>query len=353
MHEERSCAFRVVLLAALVLFPRFGVAQEDAVDRFLRTEMRRQNIPGLALAVVRNGTVIKSAGYGLADIDQRRAVAPDTVFKIASVSKQFIATGVMLLAQEGRLRTEDPVSLYLREAPPGWAGITIHHLLTHTSGLAREAPGFATGAAQSDAMVLEAGYSLPLLFQPGTRWEYSNLGYYALAETITRVSGRHWADYLATRVFAPLGMTSTRTTPTSAEERIANVATGYVDNDSPRPARRFFALRPSGAFMSTVLDLAKWDAALYSDDLLTADSRRRMWTPVVLNDGSTYPYGYGWMLGTTQGRSVLHHPGSLLGFRANVARFVDARLTVIVLMNLDDVDIDAVVGGLAAIYPTN
>ena len=129
-----------------------------------------------------------------------------------------------------------------------------------------------------------------------------------------------------------------------------NFAQGYVDNDAPREAPEWAALRPSGAFLSTVLDLAKWDAALYTDNILSASTRRQMWTPVTLNDGKSYPYGFGWMFATVAGHRLVHHPGGMPGFRSDIARFVDDGLTIIVLMNLDDVDIDALIEVLASIY---
>jgi CubicO group peptidase (beta-lactamase class C family) len=312
--------------------------------------MNRQKIPGLSLVVLRNGEMIKAAGYGLADRKLRIAATPDTVYKIASASKQFIATGIMLLVQEGRIGLDDPLNKFIDGTPPAWNAIRIRHLLTHTAGLIREAPGFDPLKVQSDADVLRSAYAVPLRFAPGQKWEYSNTGYFALAEIIRKVSGQAWGDYLANRVFTPLGMQSTRTTPTNTTEKVARYAQGYVDNDALRDAPQWVALRPSGAFLSTVRDLAKWDAALRTESILTEPTRRQMWTPVTLNDGVTYPYGFGWMIATVKGHRLIHHPGGMPGFRADIARFVDDGLTIIVLMNLDDVNIDAIVGGLAAVY---
>jgi CubicO group peptidase (beta-lactamase class C family) len=201
---------------------------------------------------------------------------------------------------------------------------------------------------QSDAAVIRAAHGIPLLFAPGTRWEYSNLGYFVLAEVMRVVTGRPWADYLNERIFSPLGMNSTY--PTNAKIALANRAQGYVDNNALRDAAEWPALRPSGAFLSTVSDLAKWDAALTTGGILTDSTRRQMWTPVALNDGSSAPYGYGWMLANVRGHRLVHHPGGMPGARADIARFVDDELTVIVLMNLDDVDIDAIVLGVATLY---
>lgn len=343
---------RVLLLASLplVVWTLAGraAAQADETDGFITAEMKRQNIPGLSLAVVKNGSIVKAAGYGLANIKLKTPARAETVYRIASVSKQFIAAGIMRLVQDGRLRVDDPVATFLDGTPAAWKAITIRHLLTHTSGLVRDAPGFDPMKTQSDADVIRSAYSLPLRFTPGEKYEYGNLSYYALAEAIRKVSGRPWADYLRETIFDPLGMESTH--PTDTPRRFAGRAAGYVDNDKLTPADDWPALRPSGAFLSTVLDLAKWDAALYGDRILSEASRRQMWTPVRLNDGSTHPYGFGWTLGSFNGHTLIHHSGGMLGFRARFARFIDDRLTIIVLMNLDDVDPDAIVTGVARLH---
>jgi CubicO group peptidase (beta-lactamase class C family) len=212
----------------------------------------------------------------------------------------------------------------------------------------REGPAFNAQKTQSDADVIESAYPLPLRFAPGEKWQYSNLGYFALAEIIHTVSGRPWSEFLTEKIFRPTGMVSTRTTAETAD--VPNLAQGYVDNDALREALRWVAVRPSGAFVSTVLDLAKWDAALYRDRILTAATRQEMWRPVTLSDGRSYPYGYGWMTASLNGHRFVHHSGGMPGARADIARFVDAGVTIIVLMNLDDVDIDAIVNGLATLH---
>jgi CubicO group peptidase (beta-lactamase class C family) len=336
-----------VLAIALSLVTSI-LAQPARVDDFIKAQMQAQNIPGLSLVVIKSGEIIKAGGYGVADVKRQIPARPDTVYKIASVSKQFIATGIMLLAQEGRLGIGDPISKYLDGTPPTWKDITIRHLLTHTSGLVREAPGFDPNKIQSDAEVIKSAYRLPLRFAPGEKWEYGNLAYFALAEIVRKVSGQPWTAFLDERIFKACGMTATY--PTNAEESIPNRARGYVDNNRLLDAPEWPALRASGAFLSTALDLAKWDAALYTDKFLSDSTRREMWTPVTLNDGTLYPYGLGWFVGSLSGRRLVHHSGGMPGFRAAFARFVDDGLTIIVLMNLDDVDRDTIVNGIAAFY---
>ena len=336
----------LVLLVAL--FAATTPASSDQVDVFIKAELQRQNIPGLSLVVVKDGKVIKAAGYGLANIKLQIPATPETVYKIASVSKQFIATGIMLLVQESKLGLDDPISRYLEGTPATWKAITIRHLLTHTSGIVREAPGFHPSKIQSDAEVIKTAYPVPLRFAPGEKYEYSNVGYFALAEVIRKVSGQPWTEYLQERVFKPSGMNTTY--PTNTKVALPNRAQGYVDNNKLREADEWLALRPSGAFLSTVLDMAKWDAMLYTDKILSESSRRQMWTPVKLNNGTSYPHGFGWQLDSLNGRRAVHHGGGGPGARTKFARFVDERLTIIVLMNIDDVDVDSIVHGIAVQY---
>jgi D-alanyl-D-alanine carboxypeptidase len=327
---------------ALLAWSLCATAGADDIDDIVRAEMARQKLPGLAVAVVRDGAVVKVQGYGVADVQRRVPVTPDTVFKIGSVSKPLIATAVMVLVQDGRLSLDDPVSRYLEGTPETWKGITLRHFLTHTSGVVREGPAFDPFKVQPVADVIRSAYPLPLRFSAGTKWEYCNVGYFSLAEIIGRVSGGPWADFMAARLFRPLGMHATSLTDVAHPLR----AVGYGGKDNGNPAPDWPAVRPSGAFLSTVQDLLKWDAALTSGPL-TASSREAMWTPVRLADGTTHPYGFGWELGSRGGRRYVGHGGSLPGFRSAYARFPDARLSIILLVNADDVDRDAIVKAIA------
>jgi CubicO group peptidase (beta-lactamase class C family) len=255
----------------------------------------------------------------------------------------------MILIQDGKLSLDDKISKFLEGTPDTWKEITVRHLLTHTSGLVREAPGFDPLKIQDDADVIKTAYPLPLRFAPGEKWEYCNVGYFSLAEIIRKVSGKPWGDYLNERLFLPLEMNATRTT--TMTEIVQNRANGYVWRDSKlQNASTYFALRPSGAFLSSVLDLAKWDAALYADKILKQSTLSQVWTPVKLNSGATHPYGFGWELSTVGGHKLVHHGGSLPGFRAQISRFVDDKLSVVVLTNGDNADSNLIALGIAALY---
>ncbi len=248
---------RSLLLLVLVLVAAAPARGQD-IDDFVKGWIDAQHVPAAAIAVVKDGVLIKAEGYGLANVENRVPARPDTVFKIGSLSKQFIATGIMLLVQDGRIAVDDKISKHLDGTPASWDAITLRHLLTHTSGLVREAPGFDIYKRQPDIDVIKTAYQVALASAPGEKYAYSNLGYFVLAEVISRASGKSWSDFLAERVFAPLGLTATRVT--SLTDIVPNRASGYawragqLQNEDDWPA-----VRPSGAFLSTVLDLAKWE----------------------------------------------------------------------------------------------
>ena len=328
---------------------RSTATARDTMDRFVTGEMARKHIPGVSIAVVRGGKLIRADGYGVADLEHGVPVTPQTVFKIGSVSKQFLATGIMLLAQDGRLSVDDPVAKYYAGAPESWNGITLRHFLTHTSGVTREGPAFDPLKMQPDSVVIRSAFAKPLEFPTGSKYQYCNVCYFTLAEIIARVSGKPWDDFVAERVFRPTGMAASRTTTTT--QLVPHRARGYTWRDTAYVnAPEYLALRPSGAFLSTVLDLAKWDAALYDDRVLTKASRATMWTPVRLTGGGTYGYGFAWELDSLDGHWQVHHGGSLPGFRAEMARFPNDSLTVIVLTNADGARPDEIARGVARIY---
>jgi len=200
--------------------------------------------------------------------------------------------------------------------------------------------------------VIKSAFPLPLEFPIGSKYQYCNVCYFTLADITARVSGKSWDTFLAERLFRPLGMTATRTTTTT--DIIPHRARGYVwQNERYVNAQEFLALRPSGAFLSTVLDLAAWDAALYSDRVLTTASRTAMWTPVTLTNGSRSGYGFGWEIDSLDGHRHFNHGGSLPGFRAQISRFPDDSLTVIVLTNGDGARPDETADGMArALFPS-
>jgi CubicO group peptidase (beta-lactamase class C family) len=347
MNRADHVAVRLTLLLTA------AVAGADEIDDFVREAMQKHHIPGVSLAVVKDGALVKAEGYGLANLEHEIPVRPDTVFKIGSVSKQFIATGIMLLVQDGRIALDDHVSAFLPDAPESWQTVTIRHLLTHTTGIVREAPGFTPYKLQPDIDVIRTAYALPLRFEPGEKWEYCNVGYFILGEIIHVVSGKPWGDFLSERVFAPAGMMATRVT--SAADIVPGRSHGYAwKADRFQNAENFLAVRPSGAFLSTVLDLAKWEEVLLTNRVLSQSAKTLMWTAVVLNDGRKYAYGFGWQLDDFPAGSeaanriaMMRHGGTMPGFRAGYFRWPNHGLAVVVLTNAGDVPIDGLGAGIA------
>jgi len=313
-------------------------AETDPIDQWVESYMADNEVPGLALAVLEGGRIVKAKGYGLANIEQHVPVTPSTVFQSASVGKQFTAAEILLLVQDGKLALEDPISKYLRGAPKEWSGITVRHLLTHTSGIpdyGEDSTWLDLRRDYSEDELLQVISSHPLLRQPGEEWIYSNSGYTLLGMIIRAVTGEHWGEFLRKRVFGPLGMETSRVI--SEEDLVPSRAAGYRLVDGELKNQEWVA--PSlntvaeGSLYFNVLDLAKWDAALYREDLLSKASKEQMWSPVRLNDGSTASHGLGWFLQDEPGRRAMECDGAWQGFRSYIGRFPDASLTVIVLAN--------------------
>jgi CubicO group peptidase (beta-lactamase class C family) len=316
-----------------------GFALASRIDAFVRTEMVKDHIPGLSVAVVKGGKSVFERGYGSANIELSAPATADSVYELQSVTKQFTATAIMLLVADGKIKLDRPVSEYLPDLPSAWSGITIRHLLTHTSGVAdyTEAPGWGASIRQdrTPEELLMPVKKMPLLFVPGSQWRYSNSNYYLLGQVIERLSGRTWADFLAARIFRPLGMTASRANELTVI--VPKRASGYhwskggLINVPPiSPSQKWAA----GGVISSVKDLIIWDGALSSGKLLSRDSLAMMLTPAKLTTGTDAPYGFGNELEQDHGHRVAGHQGSGLGFNTTFLRFVDDKVTVIVLDNV-------------------
>jgi CubicO group peptidase (beta-lactamase class C family) len=356
VQTMRRCATVIKSLALAILFVFSATVtwsrqpEADQVDDYVKQRMHELQIPGLSMAVVKEGRIVKASGYGMANVETSSPATPETVYKAASLSKPFIAAAILLLMQEGRIGLDDKVSKYVDDSPEKWKGITVRHLLTHTSGIVRDPVDYHPYNEQQPITdVIRSVYPLPLSFQPGDKWLYSNVGYYVLAEIITKVSGKPWDKFITERLFAPAHMISTRTT--TVTDVIPLRANGYQQKDSGMVnAENWIAVRPSGAFLSTVLDLAKWDVLLDSGSPIKPSSRKLMWTPVTLNDKTRADYGFGWYVDSFLGRARIHHDGQFPGFRSDYEHFDDDKLTVIVLANSDNASLASIALKVAGFY---
>jgi CubicO group peptidase (beta-lactamase class C family) len=317
-----------------------SASRADSVDAYIRQQLRLRHIPGLSLAVVRDGKIVKSAGYGLANVELKTPATAETVYQLASLTKQFTATAILLLVQDNKIGLDDPIRRYVDNTPETWNGITLRHLLTHTSGLKDylEETEDIREDMTPDKLV-QSITEAPLLFAPGEKYRYSNTNYLLLSLVVRRVTGVPFDRFLAERVFQPLGMHATRLT--RQDDLIPHRAAGYTWDKERRTWRNASPLNPTvwdngdGGIVSSVLDLAKWDAALYSDSILTAASRASMGTAMRFNNGTTGSYGFGWNIGERQGHRFLEHNGGRPGTSTAMLRFIDDKLTVIVLTNQD------------------
>ena len=302
--------------------------------------MEKQHIFGLSLGIIKNGKLVMMKGYGLSNIEHGIPASSKTVYKIGSVSKQIVATAIMLLVQQGKLKLTDSLPKFFKGAPQTWNKITIRNLLNHTSGLPRDAPALDNMKEQPDSVLIKSAYKSKLLFEPGTNWRYCNLGYFMLADIIRQLSGRSFPNFMKKEIFEKYNLLNTRTTSISAI--VKNRAAGYVYKtaDSIYNATNYIALRPSGAFISSVSDLVKWEMLIQKHEILHKDNWDKMWNDTVrtsnLNQRPIEYYGYGWDVNKYKNLRVVHHDGTLPGFTSSYFRFIESNSAIIILTNADN-----------------
>ena len=305
------------------------------IDRIVNDQMSANKIPGMSLAVLRKGKIVLLKSYGLANVEHQVPVKPETIFQSGSIGKQFTAAAVMILAQENKLSLDDHLSKYFPDVPASWKDITIYHLLTHTSGLGDYPPEIDLKRDYTENALLAAFKKAPLDFEPGTSWNYSNVGYVTLGILIGKITGKFYGDFVKERLFRPLEMTTAQVI--SEADIIPNRAAGYrlvkgelKNQQWVSPSTNSTA---DGSYYVSILDLAKWDAGLFTNKPLTRSSRQSIWTPAKLRDGTTKDYGFGWHLGNYHGHRLAFHGGAWQGFKSFIIRFLDTELTIIFLAN--------------------
>jgi CubicO group peptidase (beta-lactamase class C family) len=344
--------------------PPLDAATIQSIDTFVTAELAREKIPGAEVGIYSRGRVLLAKGYGLANVELGVPVKAETVFQSGSVGKQFVSAAIMMLVEEGKISLEDSVTKYFPEAPASWKPILNKNLLSHTSGLAEYESGERTGPTGPFYLRLDFTEdelatkieALPIEWAPGSKWDYRNTNYVLLGILIHKITGKRYDEFLAERIFKPLGMTSTRLI--SERDIIPNRASGYELDDGQLKNQEWvsptFNSTADGTLYFNVVDLAKWDEALYGTGLVKQASLDRMWTVYSLNDGKPKPAGYGfaWMIGDQNGHKRIEHGGAWQGFTCRISRYPDDSLTVVVLTNLDASDanpgmIAHVVAGLA------
>lgn len=316
----------------------------SAIDAIVETSIDSTG-PGIAVAVAQDGNCLHCKGYGFANLEWSNPVTTDTVFRLASLTKPFTATAVLLLEQEGRLRLSDPIARYVPDAPEDWHAITIEHLLTHTSGLKdyKNLDGFIRIWSRADLsprelMTLFA--DLPLDFEPGARFSYTSSNYVLLGLLIEIISGVSYSEFIYRHIFTPLGMNNSHYMLQGII--IPRRAAGYVrvhQGYQIAPFRSVTTAYASGGLGSTAEDMLIWDRALRTHHLLSKETQERVFTPPILANGQTSIYGLGWYVENLQGHRVAYHPGDVEGFSAFMAQFLDIPVTIVLLANVSHFDV--------------
>lgn len=322
---------RILLSLTLAATAAFGQSLASKLDAHVLGYVAQDKFAGSVL-VARDGKPILERGYGPANREWDIPNTPDTKFRLGSITKQFTATLILQLEQKGKLAVTDPISKYVPDSPAAWEKVTIHHLLSHTSGI----PSFTGFPEYEKTKTLPSPVSetiarfrgKPLEFEPGSKWKYSNSGYILLGFIIEKVSGKPYAEVLRESILDPLGMKDSGYD--MANPVLRHRASGYSPTDKGWRNAEYIDMtipQAAGAMYSTVGDLLKWDQALYTDRLLPAAARNKMFTPG-LND-----YAYGWAVEKQGTHARIGHGGGIEGFNTFIARYPDDKVTVIVLSN--------------------
>ncbi|KFA90820.1 serine hydrolase domain-containing protein [Archangium violaceum] len=340
----RSSSQALLFLPALMLSTGCVTSQAArSTDTYVQAVLEKNHVPGAAVAVVRDGHLEQLSTYGLADLEDGARSEPDTAFQIASATKVFTGTLVMLLVQEGKLGLDEPLSKYLPDAPETWKDITVRHLAAHTSGVTsglKEGSEEQTNSNASVAERYEAARKGPLEYTPGERSAYGLTDFVVLTHVLEKVTGQGFEELLRSRLFEPLGFTCTRYEHARQQGavRIADViprrATTYRYVDGTH--RRAWFLYPphtysAGGVFSCVKDLTRWAVAMDQGTLLSPESQHEAATAFKLNDGGEGGFGVAFTHGTLRGLKMFGHSGG--GALGDVLRVPEKKLTVIVLTN--------------------
>jgi CubicO group peptidase (beta-lactamase class C family) len=339
---------KAVFLTLLMLVGGCADDNEDKVDK-LFSDYSGSGMPGAAVLVVRDGEPVLTRGYGLADVENNIAITADTNFRLASLTKQFTATCILMLVDRGKLSLDQKITDVFADFPEYGRGISIRNLLQHTSGLIdyedfvpEDSPVQVSDRGALDILRQQS----TVYFEPGTQYRYSNSGYAVLAMMVEELSGQSFAKFLHENIFEPLGMNAT-VAHQNGISTIANRAYGYTVDESGvsgSDQSPWSAVLGDGGIYSSLSDLFKWDQALYTERLIPAALFEQALTPNLGN------YGFGWRVDDFHGYRRMYHDGSTSGFRNFIQRFPEHRLTVIVLTNRRDPAVDPLAEAVARLY---
>jgi CubicO group peptidase (beta-lactamase class C family) len=326
----------------------------DEIDDYVTQYLHDKKVPGASVAILKGGELVKSAGYGFANLELGVSATPETIYEIGSITKPFTATLIFKLVEEGKLALEDPISKYLEDIPAAWQPVTIRRLLNHTSGI----PSYTSAKpfieiARSNftpKQIIDLVREKPMDFEPGARWQYNNTGFYLLGLIIEKASGRKYEDLLKDQILDPLGMSHTRVG--GPEPVIKNRASGYegrlggfVNRDPLQPTAAFSA----GSLVSDVGDMIKFARAFRDRTLLTSPSYDEMLKPAKLANGESHDFGLGVGIGERGGHKFVFHGGGTPGFSTMWLQFPSDDLAIIVLTNIAGSAGDTMAKGLVGV----
>jgi CubicO group peptidase (beta-lactamase class C family) len=348
---SRFCKWLIPLVLLSLLLAQAGSAQATGqasgpvsekglasqIDKLL-SDVYKPGQPGAAVLVKKQGRVILRKGYGLANVELNVPIEPDMIFRLGSITKQFTAVAILMLAEEGKLSLQNEIIKFLPDYPTQGKKITVEHLLTHTSGiksytdLAEWLP--LQRKDMTVAEIIDLAKDKPMEFAPGERWKYCNSGYILLGAIIEKVSGKTYADFLQDRIFGPLGLKSSYYDSTS--RIIPRRASGYSKGNSGFENAPYLSMSQpyaAGSLASSVDDLAAWTEALLSGKLVKRETLERAFTPYKLKDGLDSKYGYGWCISDYEGHRLIEHGGGIHGFLSHALFFPEDQVFVALLTN--------------------
>jgi CubicO group peptidase (beta-lactamase class C family) len=323
------------------------------IDNLVK-ECYKPTEPGVAVIAVRDGEIIFREGQGMANLELGVPIEPDMVFRLGSITKQFTAVAILMLAEQGKLALDDSISKFLPGYPTHGHFITVEHLLTHTSGIKSytNMPEWPPLWGKDFAVqeLIDFFKVQPMEFAPGKRWAYNNSGYFLLGAMIEKISGQSYEQFIQQSIFEPLGMKHSYYD--SPARVIPGRAAGYEKNAEGYINAAYLSMTQpyaAGALASTVDDLVLWDAALYTEQLLKHETLQRAHISHQLTDGSATAYGYGWEISEYAGHRLIEHGGGIPGFRTRAIQMPDDRVFVAVLSNNGGIDPELLAFKIAAL----
>jgi D-alanyl-D-alanine carboxypeptidase len=346
-RNSKSLAFIVALVMLAGMHLSAAAQSANLSDESLAVAVNemlektyKPDEPGASVIVVRDGKVILRKGYGKANMELGVPIEPDMVFRIGSITKQFTAVAILMLAEQGKLSLEDDITKFLPDYPTNGQKITVEHLLTHTSGIKSytSLPEWQTQWRKDIPISELIGIfkDKPMDFAPGEKWAYNNSAYVLLGAVIEKASGQSYPDFIEKNIFAPLGMKHSFYDDTA--RIIPRRAAGYSKGKDGFVNAAYLSMsqpHAAGSLVSTVDDLAIWDASLYTERLVKQESLKRAWSTSKLNNGKATNYGFGWSVNSYEGHPVIEHSGGINGFASYALRMPNDRVYVAALTNKD------------------